>query len=153
MIRFYSSHGLDHFVIYKRVYCKSITHKNSMFYRVEIFRLVIKLTKILEPNMSEYTSDIEKYSSSVDQTVVDNIVKYCGIALRSRDASTVAASDAKELQTVKDGFAKKKLELSPEEAESGVEKVCEIMKGVRSKHRVTFYYLLAETTGTLSKLQ
>ena len=81
-----------------------------------------------------------------------NIVKYCGIALRSRDASTVSSSDPKELQTVKNGFAKKKLELSPEDAQAGIDKVCEIMKGDRAKHRVTFYYLLAEATGTLDKV-
>lgn len=103
--------------------------------------------------MTDYVADVAKYVDSVDENAVDKIVKYCGIALRSKDSSTVAATDPKELDTVKKGFAKKKLELSPEEAEAGVEKVCEIMKGVRSKSRVTFYYLLADATGTMDKLQ
>lgn len=102
--------------------------------------------------MSEYTADVEKYTSNVNETAVSNIAKYCGIALRNKDSSTVAATDKKELETVKNGFAKKKLELSPEQADAGIEAVCEKMKGVRSKHRVTFYYLLAEATNTLDKV-
>ena len=102
--------------------------------------------------MSEYLENVKKYAKNVNEDAVSNIVKYCGIALRSRDSSTVASSDPKELETVKKGFATKKLELSPEEAQAGVDKVCEIMKGDRAKHRVTFYYLLAEATGTLDKV-
>lgn len=101
----------------------------------------------------DYLADVQKYADNVDEAVVDKIVKYCGIALRSKDASTVAASDQKELDTVKNGFAKKKLELSPEDAQAGIEKVCEQMKGVRSKSRVTFYYLLAAATNTMDKLK
>lgn len=103
--------------------------------------------------MADYLADVQKYIPDADEAVVDKIVKYCGIALRNKDSSTVAASDPKELDTVKNGFAKKKLELSPEDAEAGIEKVCEQMKGVRSKSRVTFYYLLASATGTLDKLK
>ena len=102
--------------------------------------------------MSEYIEDIKKYSSDVNEAAVDSIVKYCGIALKSKDASLVSASDPKELKTVADGFAKKKLELSEDEANAGIEKVCDAMQGVRQKHRVTFYYLLAEHTGTMGKL-
>jgi len=102
--------------------------------------------------MSDYVADVKKYADSVNEDAVKKIVNYCGIALRSKDASTVAATDQKELDTVKNGFAKKKLELSADDAEAGIKKVCETMKGVRSKSRVTFYYLLAEATGTMNKL-
>ena len=37
-------------------------------------------------------------------------------------------------------------------AEAGIKTVVEKMKGVARKSRVTFYYLLAEATGTLYKL-
>ena len=102
--------------------------------------------------MSDYSADIQKYSDSVNAEAVDKIVKYCGIALRGKDSSTVAGSDPSELKTVRDGFAAKKLGLDAESADAGIQRVLERMKGVRSKHRVTFYYLLAEETGTLSKL-
>lgn len=103
--------------------------------------------------MSEYTADIEKYASNVDEDVVETIRKYCGIALQNRDSSLVSTSDKSELKTVRDGFAKKKLDLSPEEADAGIAKVAERMKGASRKHRVTFYYLLAEETNTLDKLK
>ncbi len=102
--------------------------------------------------MTDYVADVGKYVDNVDEAVVDKIVKYCGIALRNRDSATVAASDPAELKTVRDGFAAKKLGLSAEEADAGIAKVCETMKGVRSKSRVTFYYLLADATGSMGKL-
>lgn len=103
-------------------------------------------------NVKKYTENVKKYADNVNEDIVSAIIKYCGIALRSRDSSTVAASDPKELKTIKVGFAAKKLELSAEEADIGIQKVCDIMKGDRAKKRVTFYYLLAEATGTMSKL-
>lgn len=102
--------------------------------------------------MSDYAADIAKYTDNVDEAVVKKIVNYCGIALQSRDGSTIAATDPKELATVRDGFAAKKLALSAEQADAGIQSVCDTMKGVRAKHRVTFYYLLAEATGTMDKL-
>ena len=57
-----------------------------------------------------------------------------------------------ELATVRDGFAAKKLGLAPAAADAGIKAVVEKMKGTAKKSRVTFYYLLAEQTGTLGKL-
>lgn len=101
---------------------------------------------------TDYAADIATYTSPVDPAAVKAIVKYCGIALRSRDAAHVSGSDPKELATVRDGFAAKKLGLTAEQADAGIAQVLAKMKGDRTKHRVTFYYLLAEATGTLGKL-
>ena len=102
--------------------------------------------------MSEHATDIAKFTSSVNADAVQAIVNYCGIALKSRDASMVSSSDPKELATIRDGFAAKKLGLTAEAADAGIKQVVEKMKGDRTKNRVTFYYLLAEATGTLGKL-
>ena len=102
--------------------------------------------------MSDYLADVQKFAPGADAAVVDKIVKYCGIALRNKDSSLVSATDRAELDRVRDGFAKKKLELEPDAADAGIAKVCDKMKGVNQKSRVTFYYLLAEATGTLGKL-
>jgi hypothetical protein len=80
------------------------------------------------------------------------IEKYCGIALRNADSSRVSASDPKELATVRDGFAARKLGLAPNAADAGLKAIVEKMKAAPRKNRVTFYYLLAEATGTLGKL-
>jgi Protein of unknown function (DUF2853) len=102
--------------------------------------------------MADYAPDIKTYFPNVNEVAVSKIVAYCGIALRNADSSLVSATDPKELATVRDGFAAKKLGLSAEEADAGIKKVVEQMKGVRQKSRVTFYYLLAEATGTMDKL-
>jgi len=102
--------------------------------------------------MSDYVADVKKYSSNVNEAAVASIVKYCGIALRNVDSSLVSASDPKELATVRDGFAAKKLGLDAAAADKGIAAVVEKMKATRQKGRVTFYYLLAEATGTMDKL-
>jgi hypothetical protein len=102
--------------------------------------------------MTDHLPDVQKYAPNADKAAVAAVVKYCGIALQRRDSSMVSASDAKEVATIRDGFAAKKLGLSAEAAEAAIKAVSEKMKGDRSKSRVTFYYLLAETTNTLGKL-
>jgi hypothetical protein len=102
--------------------------------------------------MTEHVSDIRKYTSNVDEKAVAAIVKYCGIALQRADSALVSASDPKELATVREGFAAKKLGLAAEAADAGIKAAAEKMKDSARKSRVTFYYLLAEATGTLGKL-
>ncbi len=102
--------------------------------------------------MSDYLADVQKYAPQANEAAVAAIVKYCGIALRNADSSLVSGSDPTELATVRDGYAAKKLGLSAEAADAGIAKVLDRLKGVRQKSRVTFYYLLAEATGTLGKL-
>lgn len=102
--------------------------------------------------MSDYVADVKKFTPNVNEAVVAAIVKHCGIALRNADSSFVSSSDPKELATVRDGFAAKKLGLAPAAADAGIQAVVAKMKSTAKKNRVTFYYLLAETTGTLGKL-
>jgi len=102
--------------------------------------------------MSDYLADVRKYAPNATEASVAAIVKYCGIALRNVDSSLVSASDPKELATVRDGFAAKKLGLDSAAADAGIKAVIDKMKAARQKSRVTFYYLLAEATGTLAKL-
>ena len=102
--------------------------------------------------MTDYVTDVKKYTANVNEAAVAAIVKYCGISLQQADSSLVAASDPKELATVRDGFAAKKLGLTAEAANTGIKATAEKMKSAGRKSRVTFYYLLAEATGTLNKL-
>jgi hypothetical protein len=102
--------------------------------------------------MTDYLADVKKYTANVNEAAVSAIVKYCGISLRQVDSSLVSASDPKELATVREGFAAKKLGLTAEAADAGIKAVIDKMKESRQKSRVTFYYLLSEATGTLQKL-
>jgi hypothetical protein len=101
---------------------------------------------------SDYAADIRKYTAQVNDKAVDSIVKFCGIALRGADSQLVSMSDNAEVQRVVNGFCAKKLGLDAATAEAAVRAVGEKMKADRTKHRVTVYYLVAEQTGTLSKL-
>ena len=101
---------------------------------------------------TDYAADITKFTASVDSDAVESIVNYLGIALRTRDSQLVSATDPDELARIREGFAVKKLGLAPEVADSAIKSVVDRMMGDNSKNRVTFYYLLAETTGTLGKL-
>ena len=101
---------------------------------------------------ADYSADIKKYTMNVNENAVNAIVKFCGIALRNRDSALVSITDPEEIARVVKGFASKKLGLDSATAEAGVKAVGEKMKEDRTKNRVTVYYLLAEHTGTLSKL-
>jgi predicted flap endonuclease-1-like 5' DNA nuclease len=101
-----------------------------------------------EAKFEKYFTNVKKYDSRAKRDVVQNIVKYCGIALRTRDGSLVACSDESEVQTVAKGFATKKLGLKEGQLEL-VKDVCTTMKPDRFKNRVTFYYLAAKKAGKL----
>lgn len=103
--------------------------------------------------MNHYLESIQRFSSDAEQATVDNIVKHLGIALQNPDAATVATSDQEELDRIRDGFCKKKLDLSPEKAEALIQEVSEMVKHDQAKSRVTFYYLLAEKAGKLDQFK
>lgn len=102
----------------------------------------------------DYSADIKKYSPNVDAKAVAGIVKFCGIALKSKDASMVSCSSKDELDRVRESFLKKKLKLTAPDADldKAIQEVCTQLKADKTKHRVTFYYLLAEKAGKLGTL-
>ena len=103
---------------------------------------------------AEYLENVKKYSPQADEKVVGTIVKHLGIALKSKDASLVSCSSKDELARVRDSFCKKKLGITKSDADIDkvISEVCETMKPEQRKHRVTFYYLLAEKFGKISDL-
>lgn len=94
--------------------------------------------------MADHLANVRKYDSDADEAVVQKIVNHLGIALKNRDSATVATSDDSEVDRVKNGFCKKKLELSDDEASQAVDAAAADMSGERSKDRVAFYYLVAK---------
>ncbi len=102
-----------------------------------------------EVAFDKYYANVKKFDKNANEDVVRNIVKYCGIALRTRDGSLVACSDESEVQRVADGFVTKKLGMNTGQLEL-VKDICTEMKPQRFKNRVTFYYLAAKKVGKLS---
>lgn len=100
----------------------------------------------------DYVALTSKYTSNVNTDAVNALVKYCGIALRSRDARYVAATDHNETDRIVKGYCAKKLGLDKEAATSAVAAAALKMKQTRMKNRVPFYYLIAEHAGKLASL-
>ncbi len=102
----------------------------------------------------DYATDVKKYAPDADPKAIAGIVKFLGIALKSTDASMVSCSSKDELERVRESFLKKKLKLTAADADldKSVKAVCDQMKADKTKHRVTFYYLLADKAGKLGAL-
>ena len=100
---------------------------------------------------ASYQDDIKRYQPNVNQKAVAGIVKHLGIALKSPAASFVSCSSKEELARVRESWLKKKLAVAGADAvlDKSIADVCATMKGDPKKHRVTFYYLLAEKYGKL----
>jgi outer membrane protein OmpA-like peptidoglycan-associated protein len=99
----------------------------------------------------DWALDVKKYVPNADDTVIAAIVRYCGIALRSRDASLVSFTDLVETDRVRENFCKKKLGLTDPDSvlDAAIAAVGERMKEDTTRNRVTVYYLLAEHFGKL----
>lgn len=104
--------------------------------------------------MSIYAEDIKKYVANVEEKAVTGIVKHLGIALKGKDTAMVSCSSKDELARIRESWCKKKLSLTAADAEldKGLKEICEKMKGDKTKHRVTFYYLVAEKYGKLPSI-
>ncbi len=102
-------------------------------------------------DISKYIEDIKKYDKKVDEELVQKIVNYLGIALRSsKDAAMVSCSQKDELARVRNNLMKKKCGLTDDDAtlDKEITAICEKMgKSNRNKSRVTFYYLLIVKLG------
>lgn len=103
---------------------------------------------------TDYTTDVARYTKTVNEKAVAGIVKHLGIALRGKDAALVSCSSKDELARVRDGWLKKKLGLTDDDKslDAAIHDVCTTMKNDRGKQRVTFLYLLAEKYGKLDTL-
>ncbi len=101
---------------------------------------------------TDWASDVRKYVPDADEAAIAGIVRHCGIALRSRDASLVSFSDPEETGRVRESFCKKKLGLTdPDDVlDAAIAKVGERMSDTTTRSRVTVYYLLAEHFGKLA---
>lgn len=104
--------------------------------------------------MTDYASDIKRFTDAVDTKAVAAIVKHLGIALKSKDAANVSCASKAERDRVRDSWLKKMLALTESDAQldNAVKAVCLRMRADATKSRVTFYYLLAERYGKLGDL-
>lgn len=100
--------------------------------------------------IAQYADDLKnKCGMTADIDLLTKVTIGCGPAIYNADASTVAATQDHELETVKTNFLMKKLGLAdgPELME-GINKAIETYgKSERNKYRAVFYYLLTKHFG------
>ncbi|MEX0626999.1 MAG: DUF2853 family protein [Cucumibacter sp.] len=102
--------------------------------------------------MSRYLEDVRRYDKRADEAVVKRLERYLGGALRTPDSRFVAATDRRELDTIRDKFLKRKLGMKDrrDKLDSIVAQVAQEMKAQRMKRRLTFYYLCAKRANKLN---
>ncbi|MVO17854.1 DUF2853 family protein [Parasedimentitalea huanghaiensis] len=100
--------------------------------------------------IAQYADDLKnKCGVDADLDLLTKVTIGCGPAIYNDDASTVAASQDSELETVKQNFLINKLGLSDgPELMDGINTVIETYgKSERNKYRAVFYYLLTKHFG------
>ncbi|MFE3836740.1 DUF2853 family protein [Pseudogemmobacter sonorensis] len=100
--------------------------------------------------IAKYAEDLtSKIKVTPDLALLTKVTIGCGPAIYSSDASTVAASDPEELETVKKNFLIKKLGLADgPELDAGIKAAVEAYgSSERNKYRAVFYYLLVKHFG------
>ncbi|CAD0184582.1 hypothetical protein RUESEDTHA_01464 [Ruegeria sp. THAF57] len=100
--------------------------------------------------IAKYAEDLKsKCGMDADMDLLTKVTIGCGPAIYDADASTVAATQEGELETVKNNFLIKKLGLSdgPELME-GIKKALDTYgQSERNKYRAVVYYMLTKHFG------
>ncbi|WP_425092341.1 DUF2853 family protein [Tropicimonas sp. S265A] len=100
--------------------------------------------------IAQYADDLKnKCGMTPDMDLLTKVTIGCGPSIYDADASTVASSQAGELETVKKNFLIKKLGLSDgAELDEAIAKVIETYgKSERNKYRAVVYYMLTKHFG------
>jgi hypothetical protein len=100
--------------------------------------------------IAAYAADLKtKCGVTPDMALLTKVAIALGPAIYSSDGALVAASDAAELERVRQNFLIKKLGLADgPELKAGIDKVIEQYgRSERNKHRAVVYYLLARHFG------
>ncbi|WP_460272919.1 DUF2853 family protein [Celeribacter sp. ULVN23_4] len=100
--------------------------------------------------IAKYAEDLKsKCGIEPDMDLLTKVTIGCGPAIYNDDASTVAASQESELETVKTNFLIKKLGLAdgPELMDAINAAIETYGQSERNKYRAVFYYLLVKHFG------
>lgn len=100
--------------------------------------------------IAKYADDLKnKCGMTPDMDLLTKVTIGCGPSIYNDDASTVAASQESELETVKTNFLMKKLGLPDSPAlMEGIHAAIETYgQSERNKYRAVFYYLLVKHFG------
>jgi hypothetical protein len=97
--------------------------------------------------IAAYAEDLKtKCGMTPDMDLLTKVTIACGPAIYNADASTVAGTQASELETVKDNFLIKKLGLKDgPDLMAGINSVIDTYgRSERNKYRAVVYYMLTK---------
>jgi hypothetical protein len=100
--------------------------------------------------IAKYADDLKnKCKMNPDMDLLTKVTIGCGPAIYNADSSTVAGTQASELETVKTSFLMKKLGLadSPKLMEAINAVIDTYGRSERSKYRAVIYYMLVKQFG------
>lgn len=100
--------------------------------------------------IAKYADDLKnKCGMTPDMDLLTKVTIGCGPAIYNADASTVAGSQAAELETVKNNFLIKKLGLKDSaDLDSAIKATLDTYgQSERSKYRAVVYYMLTKHFG------
>ena len=100
--------------------------------------------------ISKYAEDLRtKCKIEPDMALLTKVTIGCGPAIYNADSSTVAGTDASELETIKANFLIKKLGLAdgPKLMEAIKAVIDTYGKSERNKYRAVVYYMLVKHIG------
>lgn len=102
-----------------------------------------------EALIEKYAEQLTEAGVKVDRDLLTKVTIGLGPSIYNADASTVASSDAAELETVKKNYLIKKLGLKDDaKLDKAIDKVVETLgKSNRNKYRASVYYLLCKEFG------
>lgn len=97
----------------------------------------------------KYVAQLEEAGVKVDHDLLTKVTVGLGPSIYNADASTVASSDPKELETVKKNYLIKKLGLADgPKLDAAIEKAIDTLgRSNRNKYRANIYYLLCKEFG------
>ena len=103
----------------------------------------------LDEKVGKYIQVVKDKGVDLDTDLLRKVTRACGPSIYNRDSETIAASQPKEMETIKRNFLVKKLGLSEgPKLDEGIESVIETYgKSDRAKYRAVIYYMLTKHFG------
>ena len=103
----------------------------------------------LDEKVGKYIQVVKDKGVDLDTDLLRKVTRACGPSIYNRDSETIAASQPKEMETIKRNFLVKKLGLSEgPKLDEGIESVIETYgRSDRAKYRAVIYYMLTKHFG------
>ena len=103
----------------------------------------------LDEKVGKYIQVVKDKGIDLDADLLRKVTRACGPSIYNADSETIAASQSKEMETLKNNFLIKKLGLSEgAKLDEGIASVIETYgKSDSRKYRAVIYYMLTKHFG------